>query len=218
MFKKWIEDIRVKTKAMDRAQKKEYIMAYYWYHILIAFVLLVIAGIVIYHIVWGSREKLFSLAIVNQQIDYERDEKLSVQFAESIGVNSKEVFTDSDYLLSYGDVELDGVKESSFEKFFLGWQAGVLDAVIMPESFFKYCIEKDGEFTGIEELCQDMGLESKEDAIYKYNGQSIGIYIEKTGIAGNFIFESTDPVILVFLKNSKHLKECREFAGFVLQG
>ena len=63
-----------------------------------------------------------------------------------------------------------------------------------------------------------MGLESKEDAIYKYNGQSIGIYIEKTGIAGNFIFESTDPVILVFLKNSKHLKECREFAGFVLQG
>lgn len=61
MFKKWIEDIRVKTKAMDRAQKKEYIMAYYWYHILIAFVLLVIAGIVIYHIVWGSREKLFHL-------------------------------------------------------------------------------------------------------------------------------------------------------------
>lgn len=39
----------------------------------------------------GQQGEAFSLAIVNQQIDYERDEKLSVQFAESIGVNSKEV-------------------------------------------------------------------------------------------------------------------------------
>jgi len=218
MVKKWIEDIRVKTKNMDKAQKAEYIITYYWYHILIVLILLVIAGITVYHVVWGSREKLFSLAIVNQQTDYERDSKISSQFAESAGISSKDVFTDSSYLLSYGGIEPDGIKESSFEKFFFGWQAGALDAVIMPESFFKYCIENNGEFIKIEELAPDISSRNGKEFLYMYNGDFTGIYIEKTKIAGDFIFESTDPVILVFLKNSRHLKECREFIRFILQG
>lgn len=219
MFKKWIEDIRVKTKNMDKAQKWEYIMAYYWYHILIAFIVLVIAGIAIYHVTWGNPERLFSLAIVNQRVDYDRDEKLAEEFSISSGIKSRNIMVDSDYLLSYGDIKLDDVqvKESLFEKFFLGWQAGALDAVIMPESFFNYCIGKDGEFTGLLEICPDLLNMGSEESFYKYNDVYTGIYIDKTKIFGDFITDNSDPVILVFIKDGSHLKECRKFIEYVLR-
>ena len=34
VVRKWIEDIRTKTKEMSREQTVEYVATYYWYHIL----------------------------------------------------------------------------------------------------------------------------------------------------------------------------------------
>lgn len=98
MLKKWIEDIRVKTKDMDRKGTVEYIAAYYWYHILIAAIVLFLIVLLIYHLAWGNRRKSFALAIVNQQINYERDEKLLNEFSESSDINSRKLSVDSDYL------------------------------------------------------------------------------------------------------------------------
>lgn len=56
MLKKWIKDIRVKTKNMDRKETIEYIAAYYWYHILIAAVVLIIISIAVYHLAWGKQK------------------------------------------------------------------------------------------------------------------------------------------------------------------
>jgi len=232
MFKKWIKDIKAKTKNMDRKQTAEYIMAYYWYHILIALCLLLILGVLVYHLAWGSQKKSFSLAIVNQATDYERDEKLLVQFAESSGIKERRLLFDSAYLFSYGDIKLEGVNETSYEKFFLGWQAGALDAAVMPESFYNYCIKKDGTFTEIEKLCPDIpeapgdGIGNnkentgKEKCFFQYNGKYTGIYIGETKLAGDFVIDPEDPPVLVFLedqeKGSRHLKECQEFVKFVL--
>lgn len=219
MLKKWIKDIRVKTKNMDRKETIEYIAAYYWYHILIAAVVLIIISIAVYHLAWGKQKKLFTLAIVNQQIDYERDEKLLNQFAESSGINSRKLSVDSDYLFSYGDIELEGVNESSFEKFFLGWSSGFVDAAVIPESLYNYCIKQNGIFTDLEEIYPDILSEDSEErkqSLYMYNEKYTGIYIEKTKLAKDFIIDDKDPAILVFLGNDNlHVKQCRKFIEFV---
>lgn len=221
MFKKWIEDIRIKTRDMDKVQKREYIITYYWYHMLIAFILLFITGLVIYHLLWGSRKTVFSLAIINQEVNYERDEKILQDFSKAYGIKSKNISVDSNYLLSYGDVTLEGngrLNESLFEKFFFGWNEGAIDAVIMPESFFKYCTSKNGKFTGPSILCLGMKPKEMEEYFYKYNGEYMGIYVNKTNIANDFIDNVKDPLILVFLDNSSHITECMEFAEFVVKG
>lgn len=220
MFKKWIEDIRIKTRDMDKVQKREYIITYYWYHILIAFILLFITGLVIYHLLWGSRKIVFSLAIINQEVDYDRDKKIMEDFSKAYGIKSKNISVDSNYLLSYGDITLDEnsrVNDSLFEKFFFGWNEGAIDAVIMPESFLKYCTSKDGKFIGPVVLCTGMKPKEMEEYFYKYNGEYMGIYVNKTNIADNFIDNDKDPLILVFLDNSRHITECMEFAEFIFR-
>lgn len=217
MFKKWIEDIRGKTENMGGRQKAEYVLAYYWYHILIAAVLCAIVALLVYHLAWGKQKAVFSLAIVNQEIDYARDERLLGQYAESSGISSRRISVDSDYLLSYDNVKLTGVKESSFEKFFLSWSVGGIDAAIMPVSFYQYCKGKDGDFAGLEEILQE-GMAGRDGCVYQDNGKNMGIYIEETKLAGDFKMSDEDPVILVFLKSgSRHQEECRGFLEFVLE-
>lgn len=167
----------------------------------------------------GKTKKLFTLAIVNQQIDYERDEKLLNQFAESSGINSRKLSVDSDYLFSYGDIELEGVNESSFEKFFLGWSSGFVDAAVIPESLYNYCIKQNGIFTDLEEIYPDIlseDIEERKQSLYMYNEKYTGIYIKKTKLAKDFIIDDKDPAILVFLGNDNlHVKQCRKFIEFV---
>ncbi len=219
MLKKWIEDIRVKTKDMDRKGTVEYIAAYYWYHILIAAIVLFLIVLLIYHLAWGNRRKSFALAIVNQQINYERDEKLLNEFSESSDINSRKLSVDSDYLFSYDDIKLEGVNESSFEKFFLGWQIGSIDAAIIPESLYNYCVRQDGEFTDLEKIYPKLltgDNKERKESLYMQNGKYTGIYIEKTKLADDFIIDNKDPVMLVFLENNnRHITQCRKFIEFV---
>lgn len=216
MLKKWLEDIRVKTANMDGRQKAEYVLSYYWYHILIAVLLFALICLLIYHLVWGGQKAVFSLAIVNQEIDYARDEKLLEQYAESSGISSRKLSVDSDYLLSYEGVKLEGVKEGSFEKFFLSWSVGGIDAAVMPVSFYQYCKEKDGDFVGIEEIWPDASA-GRNGCFYMDDGKNMGVYIGETGLAENFRLNEEDAVILVFLRNNeKSLEEYRKFLEFVL--
>lgn len=63
---------------------------------------------------------------------------------------------DSDYLLSYDDVQLSEANESSYEKFFLNWHVHEIDAMIMPKSFYEYCKRQGGEFQETIELEEQM--------------------------------------------------------------
>ncbi len=191
MMKKWIADIREKTKDMSRSQKIEYIRNYYWYHILISCVLLGLFVLLIWHIGWGREKTEFSCVIVNQKTDYGRDRGLAREFAAYAGLEEKKVSVDSDYQISYGDKKLEGVNESSYEKFFFNWSAGAADAMIMPESFYDYCILQGGVFT--------------EDKIP----------IETTRLRDVFEEEEGDPVVLVFAADSRHKKACGLFLEYL---
>lgn len=216
MLKNRIEDIRVKTRNMDKAQKREYIITYYWHYMLIAVIMAALAALIIYHFTWGNRRPLFSLAIINQETDYGRDEKIQDGFSKAYGIKSRDISVSSDYLLSYGNIHPANANESMFERFFLSWNSGALDAVIMPESFFKYCIGKGGEFMEITDKWHSGA--DMDQCLYKQGNASTGIYIDSTSLAGDFTSSSKDPLLLVFMKNSSHITECMDFVKFVTKG
>jgi len=190
-MREWIRDIREKTADMDRSQAFQYIAGYYWYHLLIGFLLSGIVVLLIYHILWGDRSREFTCVIVNQATDYERDRKLAEQFAAYSGMKDEEILIDSDYQISYGDKQLEGIKESSYEKFFFNWQAKEIDAMVMPKSFCEFCREQGGIF------------------------QEEKIPARMTRIGDTMMEEEDDPVYLVFAADTKHKKACGMFREFL---
>lgn len=216
MIRKWMNDIREKTENMNREQTAEYVFSYYWYHMLLAAIAFGLLILVIYHIGWGDKEKDFTCVLVNQQIDYERDESLEEAFQEVAGMKKKKVEVDSDYLISYGNVQLEDANESSYEKFFFNWMAGEVDAVLMPESFYDFCNKQGGTYTKIEEMLGSEEIAEAEEFIYQDQGENVGIYVEDTLLSDYIVSEENDPVLLVFPADSKHKEAGKTFARFVL--
>lgn len=148
----WFRAIAKRMEGMSREQKIDYIRRYYWYHILIALAVLGLAVLLIRHIFFPGPRVLFQCAVVNQPIDYPRDGRISEECAAALGLKKGQAIYDSDYQISYGDVKLEGTNESSYEKFFFNIAAGVLDAVVMPESFCEYAVEMGVVFAQTEEI------------------------------------------------------------------
>ncbi len=221
-MKKWVEDIRMKTKNMNRDQKAEYVMTYYWYHILLAVLMAGLLILGIYHVNWGKRRTDFSMVIVNQDINFSRDRKIQEEYAQFSDIPAKFVQVDSDYMISYGDVKLEGINESSYEKFFFGWSAGVIDAAVMPESFYEYCKEQNGTYVSLLDLLEEAGgsarlLDERQDILMEDGGACTGVYIEKTRISGYFMKNKDDPYVLVFPTEMKHKEAAGKFLEYSLQ-
>lgn len=186
-----MKDIREKTADMDREQAFTYIVSYYWYHILIACILAGLVLLLIYHIGWGDRRKEFTCVLINQEVDYARDKEIAREFGVYSGLEAEEILIDSDYQISYRDKKLESVKESSYEKFFFNWQAGEIDAMVMPESFYEYCQDQGGVF-----------MEEK-------------IPVGATRIKDSLIAGEDDPVYLVFAADTKHERACEQFRKYL---
>lgn len=150
-WKKWINDIREKTSSMNKKEACSYIATYYWPQIVgcisIIALILLFGG----HYLFGNKKPSFTCVMVDQRTDTDRDERIAETYARNTGFQRGEVVIDSDYNFSYADLHLEGVNESSYEKFFFQWRNGELDAVIMSESFYQYCREMGGEFRHIED-------------------------------------------------------------------
>ena len=221
MIKKWMADIREKTKDMNREQAFEYIRNYYWYHILIAGVLFALLILVIYHIGWGDRRKDFYCALVNQQIDFDRDRRIAHDFAEKSGIREKSISVNSDYQISYPGKELEDINESSYEKFFFNWAEGDMDAVVMPESFYRYCLEQDGEYADLKSWAEDAGMDAEtlieDEVLYEEQGSFPALYINKTCLSDSVKTGTDDPVLLVVPKDAGYEANGRKFFEYVLK-
>lgn len=233
MIRNQLEDIRSKTKHMNREAKTEYILNYYWYHILLGILALGILILGIWHVTWGKIRTEFSLVIVNQDINFERDAAIQEAFARFSGLPAKRIQADSDYMISYEDIQLKGINESSYEKFFFGWSAGAMDAVVMPESFYYYCKRQNGRFLPLTQLSENLTssdrsfkqVESFSDLRQIYgdiflteDGACYGVYIEKTGLASCFLQNAQDPYVLVFPTAMKHKQSAGRFLEYALTG
>ena len=106
---------------MNRHDKADYILTYYWYHMLIIFSALALTVIFIVHYATYKKPE-FTCVMVNQQIDTQRDNQMTAEFAEFSEMDPKRIEISSNYNFSYGDLKLDDVNESSSERFFLQWR------------------------------------------------------------------------------------------------
>lgn len=218
MIKKWFEDIRTKTKDMSREQAAEYVMMYYWYHILLGAIALGLVILLIYHVGWGrNRKPDFSCVIVNQEVDFTRDAEMAEDFSAYSGIKAKKLSIDSDYLISYEDVQLPEANESSYEKFFFNWSSGVTDAMIMPESFYEYCRDLGGEFCDLREMIPggEPALE-KEQFRQETGNEYRAMYVKGTALEKWLRMEEEDPLLLVFPIEMKHKESSAEFLKYAL--
>lgn len=207
-MKNYMMEIRENTAGMTRQEKAEYILTYYWYHIL---GILAAAGLVLFLIIhFGFREEppVFTCAMVNQEINFARDEEMEKDFAGVSGIDKERMEINSDFNISYKDIKLEGVNESSYEKFLFKWQNEELDAVIMPESFYEYCKELGGTFYSLEKW------DTQELPVYEDGGVPVAVKAEETGLAEYLENETGEPLLLVFPGTGQHLKECGEFLKF----
>ena len=205
----YIRKIRENTAGMSVRNKVEYILTYYWYHIL---GIAAAVGLVLFLIIhFGFREAppLFTCAMVNQEINYERDGELEKAFSEASGIDPDRMDINSDFNISYGDTKLEGVNESSYEKFFFKWQNKELDAVILPESFYRYCREMGGTFRSIA------GWDTEGMSVYEDDGEITAVDVEDTLLAEYLDNETRERLLLAFPDSGEHEEVCRHFFDFI---
>ena len=204
-----LQDIRGKTAGMAKQDKWSYILTYYWHYFLGVFAALFLLGFLIVHFGFGEERPAFTCVLVNQEINAKRDRALAEQFADQVNLDADRIVFDSDYNLSYGDVHLEGINESSFEKFFLKWQNDELDAVILPESFYEYCKEAGGSFLNLEQW--DAGeLPFYQDT---ESGETTAVLVEQTELSSYIKNETGERLLLAFPSNGQHEDLCRELVS-----
>lgn len=209
-----IRNIKETTKEMSRKEKLEYIVTYYWYHILGIVVVfsLIVFGIV--HFTFPEKKPLFTCALVNQKIDSMRDGELEKKFADFSQSEEDRIRFDSDYIISYQNEKREESEEDSnqsgFDKFFFQWSGGELDAVIMTEDFLSYCIEVGGKFHEAGKFDTEGLNLVKVDGIQAVDldGTKLEQFLNGT--------ENKD-LVLVFPETGKHTESCQKFLDYLKQ-
>ena len=205
----YIREIRENTTGMNRWEKGEYILSYYWYHILGVIGAVCLILFLIIHFGFREDPPLFTCALVNQEINFSRDEEIEKDFSIDSGIDEERMEINSDFNISYGDLELEGINESSYEKFFFKWQNGELDAVVLPESFYKYCEELGGTFRNLE------SWNTEGFVLYEDKGTVTAVEVENTALSQYLENKTGDPLLRAFPDTGQHEEECRAFLDFI---
>lgn len=206
----WIKDIKEKTANMNKTATAMYVLTYYWYHILIFLAVFALIFIFIFHYA-TNKTAIFTCAMVNQQVDTKRDELWTKEFAKEIKEDAKKIVIDSNYNFSYGDMQLEGVNESSYEKFFLQWRNKELDAVIVSESFYKYCKELGGEFRDLSKW--DTGALE----LYKDENAPKAVVIGTDEFTKKVTGKTDEKLLLAFPDTGKHEKLSQLFLKYSIK-
>jgi hypothetical protein len=205
IFRRYLDDIREKTADMSVRQKISYVITYYWYHILIIVSIIALIFFLVRFYVFGNQKPQFECVIVDQEMDDERDTRIARSFAEAEGLDEELVVVDSDFVFSYGDLKLDGVNESSYDKFFLKWQNEEIDAVILSESMYRFCREMRGEFRSLDGM-DVSGFETYEDG-----GKTTAVVLGKDKFMEAATGRTDEKLLLAFPDNGRHGDLCEAF-------
>ena len=204
-LRRYLDDIREKTTGMNRKEKVSHVITYYWYHFLIIVSIVALIFFAVRFYVFGNQKPEFTCVLVNQEIDDDRDAEIAQSFAKENDLDPDLVTVDSDYVFSYGDVQLQGVNESSYDKFFLKWRNEELDAVILSESMYQYCREMRGEFRSLEDM-DTSGFETYTDG-----GKVTAVVLGKDEFMEAAIGKTDEKLLLAFPDNGRHADLCDDF-------
>lgn len=196
---------------MSRGEACSYIFTYYWYHMLIFFSAVALILLFTFHYFFGDEPPVFTCVLVNQAMDSERDDRITDAFSQHSGILPEQIVIDSGYNFSYGDIRLNGVNESSYEKFFLQWRNKELDAVVMPESFYEYCLELGGGFMDLNEM--DTG----DMPVYENQGRHDAILLGEDRLTGTLNGGEGEKLLLAFPESGTHQENCSAFLDYLLK-
>lgn len=194
---------------MSWKEASGYLFTYYWYHMLIFAAVAALILLFALHYGFGNKKPLFTCIIVNQRADADVDLRIRDAFALEEEIEPERVVVDSSYQFSYGQVKMQGVNESSYEKFFFQWSSHEIDAVILPESFYCHCKEMGGDFYVLDK--EDLaGME-----LYMDGGQG------KAAVLGGDSFTETaagtdgGKLLLAFPESGERPEMRKRFLQFV---
>ena len=210
-----LRNIKEKTHGMTGRERAGYILTYYWYHLLGIGGAVGLLVFLIVHFAFPDPPPVFSCAIVNQEIDYERDEVLAADFARAAELERASIVIDSNYHISFTE-ERSAENESAFDKLFFKWAGQELDAVIMSEDFLRYCISVGGEFYSAQEI--ENGSTNTEIAWSQVENMwvipvwetALRDYLDKTEEE-----LKEENILLAFPREGKNLETCRKFVTFI---
>lgn len=190
---------------MSMKEKVSYVFTYYWYHMLIIVSIIALIFFTVRFYVFGNKKPEFTCVIANQAMDDERDARIAQAFAEENGLDPELVVVDSDYVFSYGDLQVEGANESSYEKFFLKWGNEEIDAVILSESMYEFCRDMRGEFRSLDNM-DTSGFETYTD-----DGKVTAVVLGQDEFMEAATGKTDEKLLLAFPDNGKHGDLCDEF-------
>lgn len=171
----------------------------------------------------------FNLAVVNSYTD-KSDMSLSDELNAYYEYDSKKKYAkcDTAYQISYqyNDriIENPAAETSFFDKFFLNIRNGLIDAAIIPESFYEYCNTQGDIFYDVEYVLskeqfleyRDLFTSATTDEGIFVNGIIIDDcdYLKNSGL--KFLdVNSSDSYVLVFPITGGNIEECRRFVDYI---
>lgn len=204
-MRRYLDDIKEKTAGMSMKEKVSYVFTYYWYHMLIIVSIIALIFFTVRFYVFGNKKPEFTCVIANQAMDDERDARIAQAFAEENGLDPELVVVDSDYVFSYGDLQVEGANESSYEKFFLKWGNEEIDAVILSESMYEFCRDMRGEFRSLDNM-DTSGFETYTD-----DEKVTAVVLGQDEFLEAATGKTDEKLLLAFPDNGKHGDLCDEF-------
>lgn len=205
LLRRYLDDIKEKTAGMSMKEKVSYVFTYYWYHMLIIVSIIALIFFTVRFYVFGNKKPEFTCVIVNQAMDDERDARIAQAFAEENGLDPELVVVDSDYVFSYGDLQVEGANESSYEKFFLKWGNEEIDAVILSESMYEFCREMRGEFRSLD------NMDTSGFKTYTDDGKVTAVVLGQDEFMEAATGKTDEKLLLAFPDNGQHGDLCDEF-------
>lgn len=222
-------DNRSDCKKLSFSDKISYILYNHIAEIVFFLLLVFIIGGIGANYFFGKDTCKFNLAVVNSYTD-KSDMTLSDELNAYYEFDGKKKYAkcDTAYQISYqyNDkiIENPAAETSFFDKFFLNIRNGLIDAAIIPESFYEYCNTQGDIFYDVEYvLSKEQALEYRDLFISATTDEGVFVngiiiddceYLKNSGL--KFLdVNSSDSYVLVFPITGGNLEECRRFVDYI---
>jgi uncharacterized membrane protein YesL len=222
-------DNRSDWKKLRFSDKISYILYNHIAEIVFFLLLVFIIGGIGANYFFGKDTCKFNLAVVNSYTD-KSDMSLSDELNAYYEFDGKKKYAkcDTAYQISYqyNDkiIENPAAETSFFDKFFLNIRNGLIDAAIIPESFYEYCNTQGDIFYDVEYvLSKEQASEYRDLFISATTEEGVFVngiiiddceYLKNSGL--KFLdVNSSDSYVLVFPITGGNLEECRRFVDYI---
>lgn len=222
-------DNRSDWKKLGFSDKISYILYNHIAEIVFFLLLVFIIGGIGANYFFGKDTCKFNLAVVNSYTD-KSDMSLSDELNAYYEFDGKKKYAkcDTAYQISYqyNDkiIENPAAETSFFDKFFLNIRNGLIDAAIIPESFYEYCNTQGDIFYDVEYvLSKEQASEYRDLFISATTEEGVFVngiiiddceYLKNSGL--KFLdVNSSDSYVLVFPITGGNLEECRRFVDYI---